>query len=430
MLRIVNWQELSLQEKQRCLARPAQAKNIGNTIQTIVSTVRCHGDEALLNYTREFDGVSLSSLVVSQTQIEKATITDNAMNAMIDAIQTLTTYHQAIKPKPIGVKTAEGISIERVYRPIAKVGLYVPGGHHTPLVSSLLMQAIPALIAECPIRILCTPPNAQGGIDPHLLVAARLCQIETIYSIGGAQAIAAMAYGTETIPKVDKIFGPGNGYVTEAKAQVALDPDGAAIDMPAGPSEVMVVADKQANPEFIAADLLAQAEHGVDSQALLICDSVHLAQAVNQAINRQLTQLSRREMIIQSLKQSVIMVCNDRCEQLEIINHYAPEHLMINCEDADSWVKDIQSSGTVFLGQWAAETMGDYMTGSNHVLPTHGFARNYSGLGTGDFMKAISIQSISEAGIRTLGASAHTLALMEGLDAHAYAVKCRLEELT
>ncbi len=262
-----------------------------------------------------------------------------------------------------------------------------------------------------------------------MLVAARLCGIDTIYQIGGAQAIAAMAYGTESISKVDKLFGPGNAYVTEAKNQVAADLDGAAIDLPAGPSEVMVIADSQANPDFVAADLLAQAEHGNDSQAILVCDSWEFAKQVTQRLAVQLEQLSRQSLIKQSLQYARILVTEDLKEQLEIINDYAPEHLIINRSDAEDWIAEIHSAGTIFLGQWAAETMGDYVTGSNHVLPTNGQARNQSGLSCYDFLKSINVQSISIEGLETLGEAAITLANIEGLDAHANAIKLRLRSV-
>ena len=263
----------------------------------------------------------------------------------------------------------------------------------------------------------------------HLLVAARLCHIETIYSIGGAQAIAAMAYGTESVMKVDKIFGPGNACVTEAKTQVSIDPEGAAIDMPAGPSEVLIIADKHANPNYVAADLLAQAEHGADSQVILLCETEVFANLVNDAIAKQVQQLKRATIINQSLEHSTILLCSSRAEMVTIVNRYAPEHLIINCVDAADWVDEIVNAGTIFLGPYAAETMGDYVTGSNHVLPTNGYARNHSGLSTSDFLKAISVQSITKDGIKTLGKAAYTLAMMEGLDAHANAVKLRLQSL-
>ncbi|KTC86485.1 histidinol dehydrogenase [Legionella brunensis] len=429
MIPITTWQNLSSAEKKQALARPKPNNCFKNQVERIISVVKIQGDSALYAFTREFDGIDIKTLQVSPELIRKAEINYSAVNALTNAIKTITAYHQSMIPQATSTVTAEGVSIERIYRPINAVGLYVPGGNKTPLVSSLLMQAIPAKVAGCPIKILCTPPNQKGDIDPHLLVAARLCGIETIYQIGGAQAIAAMAYGTESIPRVDKIFGPGNSFVTEAKTLVAADPLGAAIDMPAGPSEVMIAADEQANPAFVAADLLAQAEHGMDSQVILLCESEQFASQVQLAIYQQFVNLSRQTIIREALLQSRVLVCPNPLEQISIINDYAPEHLIINRINATEWLPKIIAAGTIFLGQWAAETLGDYATGSNHVLPTNGYARSHSGLGTMDFLKTFSIQNITAQGIRTLSDTAQTLALLEGLDAHANAVKLRMDFL-
>ena len=429
MITISDWQNLSCQERQQQLARPSQTNSCKTQVQNIIAAVKDRGDEALFAFTREFDAVDLQTLRMPIDAIMAAKVSFTAYSALNQAIQTIRTYHQAVKPSTKQIVTAQGVSVERIYRPISRVGLYVPGGNNTPLVSSLLMQAIPALIAGCPYKVLCTPADSKGEIDPHLLVAARLCEIDTIYTIGGAQAIAAMAYGTETVAKVDKLFGPGNRYVTEAKTQVAADPFGAAIDMPAGPSEVMIVADNQANPSFVAADLLAQAEHGVDSQVILICEASDFAKQVNQQLQQQLESLTRQTIIKQALQHSRILLCANSNEQIDIINHYAPEHLIINRADAKDWVSKITAAGTIFLGQWAAETMGDYVTGSNHVLPTNGYARNHSGLSTMDFLTALSVQSITAEGLHCLGEAAQTLALIEGLDAHANAIQQRLNAL-
>ncbi|STX29310.1 histidinol dehydrogenase [Legionella beliardensis] len=428
MLKIVDWQTLSAKEKQTVLARPKEITSIKDQVSAIIAAVRSQGDQALIDFTQRFDHYDLNNLPIASSAINQAAIAPEAVNAIKTAIATITCYHQATLPEPITVTTSPGLNIQRIYRPIQKVGLYVPGGNNTPLISSLLMQAIPAKIAGCPIRVLCTPADKQGKINPHLLVAAKLCDIETIYPIGGAQAIAAMAYGTESITKVDKIFGPGNAFVTEAKSQVALDADGAAIDMPAGPSEVLVVADSEANPEYVAADLLAQAEHGPDSQVLFLCDDETIATAVQQALAKQFVKLSRQAIIKQSLAHSTIIICPP-LEQPALINHYAPEHLIINRQDALNWLPQITAAGTIFVGQWGAETLGDYVTGSNHVLPTNGYARNHSGLSTLDFLKAITVQEINEDGIKKIGNAAVTLAHLEGLDAHANAVAIRLRNL-
>ncbi|WED44538.1 histidinol dehydrogenase [Legionella cardiaca] len=429
MLPINTWQTLSTEEKKQLLSRPQYNNCFKKQVEDIIATVKTRGDAGLYALTRDFDGVDLNALQVSSTVIKQAEVSPKAMRALTTAIETITTYHQNTMPQSQSLSTVEGVTISRVYKPITKVGLYVPGGNKTPLVSSLLMQAIPAMIAGCPIRILCTPPNRGGQIDPHLLVAARLCNIETIYQVGGAQAVAAMAYGTESIPKVDKIFGPGNSFVTEAKTQVSTDPLGAAIDMPAGPSEVMIVADNKANPVFVAADLLAQAEHGVDSQVILLCEAEQFAKQVQTAITQQFDSLSRQTIIRQALEHSAIVVCPNLEAQIDIINDYAPEHLIINRNDAVEWLPNIMAAGTIFLGPWAAETLGDYVTGSNHVLPTNGYARNHSGLGTIDFLKAFSIQDITVQGISTLSDAAQSLAIIEGLDAHANAVNVRMNFL-
>lgn len=426
MIPCYEWQKLSTQEQDRLLARPVQKNALQQQVAEIIAAVKQNGDEALRQFSRAFDQVDLDTLAISANDIQSARIEDDALNALKTAIATITTYHMACKPQAQKITTTAGVSIERVYRPINRVGLYVPGGNNTPLISSLLMQAIPAKIAGCAQIILCTPPDKHGAINPHLLVAARLCGVDTIYRIGGAQAIAAMAYGTQSIDKMDKLFGPGNAYVTEAKTQIAADPFAAAIDMPAGPSEVMVVADCYANPEFVAADLLAQAEHGNDSQVFLLCDDPLFAEKVQHSLQNQREKLTRQAIINQSLQHSAILLCQSRKEQLAVINHYAPEHLIINCQQAEDWVCDIDSAGSIFVGAWAAESLGDYVTGSNHVLPTNGFAKKYSGLSTGDFMKAITVQSVNETGMLALGKAAITLAQLEGLDAHANAVQVRL----
>ena len=429
MLTLIDWQNAPDASIRQALCRPEQRSDVTDRVANIIAQVRAFGDEALLALTKELDGVSLSSLRVSEKELQEATISKESLKAIQQAIQSISYYHEALIPEPLQVDTAPGVSLKRIYRPITRVGLYVPGGHCAPLVSSLLMQAIPAYIAGCPSRSLCTPPNRAGLVDPHLLVAARLCNIKNIYKVGGAQAIAAMAYGTATVSKVDKLFGPGNGYVTEAKLQVAFDSQGAAIDMPAGPSEVMILADEKANPDWVAADLLAQAEHGVDSQVILICESVAFARKVNQALVVQMDQLSRRAIIQEALLHGKIVICENRLVQFTLINEYAPEHLILHCADAKKCVDHITSAGTIFVGPWAAETMGDYVTGSNHVLPTNGFARNHSGLSTCDFLKAISVQSVSEIGVKNVGFAAETLARLEGLDAHAFAVRIRLDAL-
>jgi histidinol dehydrogenase len=429
MLVVKNWLDLTDIEQKKCIARAKSSESITPIVQNIIDRVKQGGDKALLEMTETFDKVSLESLEIICNHFDSRAIQSDAKKAIQQAITHLTQYHQALLPENMRVRICPGVDILNAYYPIQRVGLYVPGGNHTPLVSSLLMTAIPAKLAGCPIKVLCTPPDAKGQINPLLVYAAQLCGIQSIYTVGGAQAIAAMAYGTETIVKVDKLFGPGNRFVTEAKCLVASDPCGAAIDMPAGPSEVMISADDLANAAFVAADLLAQAEHGPDSQVILLCDSMQFAMKVNRELEKQYAQLNRQSIIKQSLKIGSIIVCSDLQKQQEIINDYAPEHLIINRQAGSSWVNSIYTAGTIFIGPWAAETLGDYVTGSNHVLPTNGFAKAYSGLSVTDYMRRCSVQQVSQEGIRQLGASAVALASIEGLDAHAAAVEIRLKSM-
>ncbi|MEO6953244.1 MAG: histidinol dehydrogenase, partial [Polyangia bacterium] len=326
------------------------------------------------------------------------------------------------------VETSPGVVCERFETPISAVGIYVPAGS-APLPSAAIMSAVPAAIAGCELRILCTPPRADGRADPAILVAARLCGVTHIYKVGGAQAIAAMAYGTRTIPKVDKIFGPGNAWVTAAKLLVAQDPAGAAYDLPAGPSEVLVIADDAANPEFVAADLLAQAEHDPSSQVVLLTPSRSLADRAIAAIDRQQAGLSRRAITAEALRRSRVILVADLDTALDVSNRYAPEHLILQVEAARSWLPKVKAAGSVFLGAWTPEPMGDYCSGTNHVLPTYGYARAFSGLALADFMRRITVQELTPAGLADLGPVAVTLAQLEGLDAHANAVSVRLREL-
>ncbi|HLK71366.1 MAG TPA: histidinol dehydrogenase, partial [Steroidobacteraceae bacterium] len=321
-----------------------------------------------------------------------------------------------------------GVHCERLVRPIRSVGLYVPAGS-APLPSTVIMLAVPAMIAACPERVLCTPPQRHGRANAAVLAAAQLCGVEQVFKIGGAQAIAAMAYGTERVPKVSKIFGPGNAWVTAAKQLVAADPHGAALDMPAGPSEVMVIADSSADAEFVAADLLAQAEHDPSAQALLVTDSDALAQAVSAAVQRQTQTLSRRQIVERSIAGSRILVVPDLATAIAVCEHYAPEHLILQTRAPRELLAGVHNAGSVFLGPWSPETTGDYCAGPNHVLPTYGYARAYSGLSALDFTRRMSVQELSSAGLTALGPAASRLARLEGLDAHARAVDVRLAAL-
>ena len=342
------------------------------------------------------------------------------------AIDNVSKFQSAQLADAVRVETVTGVLCERISRPVQAVGLYVPAGS-APLPSTAIMLAVPARIAGCPVRILCTPPTAEGRADPAVVIAAQMCGIEDIFKVGGAQAIAALAYGTETIPKVDKIFGPGNAWVTAAKNVVSSDPAGAAQDMPAGPSEVMVIADATANPEFVAYDLLSQAEHGPDSQAILVCTDAGLAEAVDRAIERALPKLSRRAIIEDSLQHGAFIVVTDTAEAVRVANQYASEHLIIQIINPRQIIDSIKNAGSIFIGPWAPESVGDYCSGTNHVLPTYGYARNYSGLSVADFQKQLTVQELTRDGLIELAPTVRTLAQLEGLDAHAQAVAVRLE---
>jgi histidinol dehydrogenase len=337
-------------------------------------------------------------------------------------------FHEAQLGTPLRIETSPGVICERHFRAIDAVGLYVPAGV-APLPSAAIMLAVPASIAGCPTRIICTPPRKDGTADPAVLVAAKLCGVERVFKIGGAQAVAAMAYGTASIPKVDKVFGPGNSWVTAAKIIAANDPDGAALDLPAGPSEVLVIADGAANAEFVAADLLAQAEHSADAQSILVTTSRALAEAAIEQLEAQMRRLGRESTLRESINHARLFLVDSLESAFELSNAYAPEHLIVQVANARAWLPSIRNAGSVFLGAWTPETMGDYCSGTNHVLPTYGFARAYSGLSLVDFQKRMTVQELSADGLRDLGPTALTIAGLEGLDAHANAVQVRLRQL-
>jgi histidinol dehydrogenase len=432
MLSRYDWSALDDAGRRTALARPALASRdtLAEDVARIVAEVRREGDAALLRFAREYDGVSLSALRVSEAEIDaaEASLGEQQRAALRVAIDNVRTFHAAQLRTPLEVETTPGVVCRKLTRPIRAVGLYVPAGS-APLPSTVVMLAVPAALAGCPQRILCTPPQQDGRADAAVLTAARYCGIEDVFLAGGAQAVAAMAYGTATIPAVDKIFGPGNAWVTEAKLQVSRDPDGAALDLPAGPSEVLVIADAGADPEFVAADLLSQAEHGPDSQALLVTPCVALADAVDAAIDAQLLVLPRNAVARAALAHARVLIARDLEQAFEISNRYAPEHLIVQLPDADQWLERVEVAGSVFLGDWTPESLGDYCSGTNHVLPTYGYARAWSGLSVPDFQLWISVQQASRDGLRRIGPTARTLAELEGLDAHALAVKLRLEAL-
>jgi len=429
-MKIINWQECNENAKQQLLSRPAMKQNqiVVKKTTKIIQRVQSYGDQALFEYCRELDKVTLQELKVAAPEFEQAEkiVSDDVKSALKMAKQNIEKYHQAQLPKSLSVEITTGVVCERQPRPIERVGLYVPGGT-APLVSTLLMLAIPAKTAGCAQRIVCTPPRLDGSVDPALLVAAKMCQVDAVYKVGGAQAIAAMAFGTQSIPKVDKIFGPGNAWVTEAKQQISNYADAVAIDMPAGPSELMVIADESADTSFVAADLLSQAEHGVDSQVFLVTDSIQFAESVQQELEKQITNLSRTNIVKESLSNGAVILVRDMFQATLVANRYASEHLSLQCQNAAAFVDSIQNAGAVFVGCYAAETLGDYVTGSNHVLPTYGYARNYSGLSVCDFMKFISVQRITRDGLESIGQAAVTLAELEGLTAHANAARLRLQ---
>ncbi|MGH8261446.1 MAG: histidinol dehydrogenase [Steroidobacteraceae bacterium] len=431
-MRVLDWNGLDATARRDALARPAQSArdDVDRGVSAIIAEVRRDGDAALRRLTERFDGVRLDDLAVSRAEIDAArgALNGTQVDALKRAIDNVGAFHAAQRLEPFALDVMPGVRCERIVRPISAVGLYVPAGS-APLPSAVIMLAVPARLAGCPRRVLCTPPGRDGGANAAVLVAAELCGIETIFKVGGAQAIAALAYGTESVPAVDKVFGPGNAWVTAAKQRVAADPDGAACDMPAGPSEVMVIADEAARPELVAADLLAQAEHDALSQAVLVTPSAALAAAVVAAVDRQYRTLSRQRILEQSLAASRCLVVTDLPSAIEVANEYAPEHLILQVREPRRWLQQVRNAGSIFLGEWSPEPLGDYCSGTNHVQPTYGYARAYSGLSVIDFVKRITVQELSPSGLAALGPVAAELARLEGLDAHASAVTRRLELL-
>jgi len=428
-LSIHKWAELDEPQRLTLLQRPAvsQDESVRETAEAIVAAVLAKGDEALVDITQQLDGVLMSNFRVSGEELDTsgAQISAGDLAAIDLAIANVGKFHEQQLPGAISVETMPGVLCERISQALDSVGLYVPAGT-APLPSTAIMLAVPAILANCPRIILCTPPGPDGTADPAVLVAAARAGITEIYKIGGAQAIAAMAYGTESIPKVRKIFGPGNAWVTAAKTIVSADPHGATIDMPAGPSELLVIGDQAASAEFIAADLLSQAEHGVDSQVVFVTTDPSLANRVQAEVDLQLEQLSRAEIAAAALENSVIVIAPDRESAIDISNRYAPEHLILHVEKARDAVSSVRNAGSVFVGQWSPESVGDYCSGTNHVLPTYGYAATYSGLGVDQFMRQMTVQELSCEGLQSLGDAVIRLAGLEGLDAHAAAVSRRL----
>ncbi|SIO94916.1 histidinol dehydrogenase [Vibrio spartinae] len=427
-MRTVVWQSLDKDQQASILERPAmiEGANVTAAVAAVIEQVRQSGDQALQALTEKFDHVRPENIRVSTEEIQAASarLSEEMKQALDQAYTNIAKFHKAQIPQPIQVETMPGVVCEQITRSINTVGLYIPGGS-APLPSTVLMLGVPARIAGCRKVVLCSPPP----IADEILYVAKLCQIDEVYNVGGGQAIAAMAYGTESVAKVDKIFGPGNAYVTEAKRQVSNDFRGAAIDMPAGPSEVMVIADETANPEFIAADLLSQAEHGPDSQVVLVTPSPIIADQVTDAVKSQLSVLSRAATAEKALASSLVIISESMTQAVSISNIYGPEHLIVQTKNPRELLPLFDNAGSVFLGSWSPESAGDYASGTNHVLPTYGYTRTYSSLGLADFSKRMTVQELSADGLRKLAPTVVTMAEAEGLDAHKRAVTIRIEQL-
>lgn len=398
------------------------------TVKNVLDDVKAHGDEAVRHYEQQFDHVSLDSLAVSEEEIEEAfqTISTELKASLELAHHNIAAFHEAQRFEGKKIETAPGVDCWQKSVPIEKVGLYIPGGT-APLFSTVLMLATPAKIAGCKEIVLCTPPNREGKINPAILAAARIAGVEHIYKAGGVQAIGAMAYGTESIPKVYKIFGPGNQFVMTAKQQVSLHD--VAIDMPAGPSEVCVIADDSSNATFVAADLLSQAEHGIDSQVMLITNSEEMLDKVKEETDRQLQELPRKEIAAKTLENSQLVLVHDTDEAMELSNCYAPEHLIIATKDYEQLATKVINAGSVFLGKWACESAGDYASGTNHTLPTHQYALAYNGVNLDSYNRKITFQHLTREGIESIGKAVVCMAENEQLEAHAEAMRLRLKEI-
>ncbi len=425
----LQWNQLDSAAQADALQRPVQAvaARTRESVAALIAAVREDGDAALREISLRFDGIAPDSFEVRDEEFAAAerAVPAELRQAMIDAAERIRVFHKAGMSQGYAVETAPGVRCERMVRAIGRVGLYVPAGS-APLPSTALMLGVPAQLAGCREVVLCTPPRKDGTADPAVLVAARLTGVDRVFKLGGAQAIAAMAYGTDSVPACDKLFGPGNSYVTEAKQQVAQD-GAAAIDMPAGPSEVLVIADAGANPAFVAADLLSQAEHGPDSQVLLLTDDAALLEQVQAQVQAQLAKLSRADIATQALDSSRLILVESLVQAFQISNRYAPEHLILALREPREWLPQVEAAGSVFLGDYTPEALGDYCSGTNHVLPTAGAARAYSGVSVSSFQNMISVQQATVQGIAGIGDSARVLARAEGLDAHENAVALRME---
>ncbi|MGP1993680.1 histidinol dehydrogenase [Zobellia laminariae] len=411
------------------LKRPTQTvADIEQTVEAIFKEVQSNGDETLKKYTEKFDGVVLENLVVSKNEIEEAStlVSQELKDAIQLAKNNIEVFHKAQKTSKVSVETANGVQCWQEKRPIQKVGLYIPGGT-APLFSTILMLAVPATIAGCEELVLCSPPNKEGKINPAILYTANLCGVKKIFKVGGIQAIASMTFGTQSIPEVYKIFGPGNQFVTVAK-QIATK-YGISIDMPAGPSELLVLADDSANAAFVASDLLSQAEHGVDSQVILVSTSKEMIDAVEKEVEKQLPELPRKDIAEKAIANSKLIYVTDDQTANDLINAYGPEHYIVCVENEDFFVNNIKNAGSVFIGNYTPESAGDYASGTNHTLPTNGYAKQYSGVNLDSFMKSMTFQKINVTGIKEIGAAIEIMAEAEGLYAHKNAVTLRLNSL-
>lgn len=428
-MRRLLWDSLDAAAREAALQRPALTRSatLAADVARVIAQVRADGDATLRALTRRFDGVELGRFEVEADEFDaaEAALPASLRQAIDEARARIEAFHRAAAPQPVAFDTAPGVRCERVLRPIDRVGLYVPAGT-APLPSTALMLGVPAVLAGCSDIVLCSPPRADGQVDATVLYAARRCGITRVFKLGGAQAIAAMAYGTDSMPKCDKLFGPGNAWVTEAKQQVSVDAQGAAIDMPAGPSEVLVIADDAADPAFVAADLLSQAEHGADSQVVLLTPDAGVVDRVLAAIAAQLDDLPRRATAELALANSLAITVGTLDQAFEVSNRYAPEHLILQVREARSRLGQVRNAGSVFLGAWTPESVGDYCSGTNHVLPTYGHARAWSGVSVQSFVKAITVQELSREGLAAIGPCAMELARAEGLHAHERAVSLRL----
>ena len=414
---------------QQLLQRPAfDSSALQQKVKNVLAEVKLNGDDAIKNFTQQFDGIVLNNFIVTEKEIDEAVelLSQELKSAIQQAATNITSFHQKQIAAVEIIETMPGVKCWRKSVGIDKVGLYIPGGT-APLFSTILMLGIPARIAGCKEIVLCSPPNKEGKLHPAILFAAQLVGVTKIFKIGGVQAVAAMAYGTATIPQVYKIFGPGNQYVTCAKQ--LIQQDGIAIDMPAGPSEVCVLADDSADASFIAADLLSQAEHGTDSQVLLVTCSDTLVKSVEEELNKQLQQLSRKNIAEKALENSKAIVVKDINEAIELVNEYAAEHLIISCNDDEAIAEKIVNAGSIFLGNYSPESVGDYASGTNHTLPTNGFAKAYSGVSVDSFVKKITFQKLTQQGLLQIGKAVELMAEAEGLDAHKNAVSIRIKNL-